>query len=31
MLGLAGMVPETLDAGAAEAVLARIASQESLP
>ncbi|MDE1915163.1 MAG: L-serine ammonia-lyase [Sphingomonadales bacterium] len=31
MLGLAGMVPETLDAGAAEAVLSRIASQESLP
>ena len=31
MLGLAGMVPETLDAGAAEAVLAHIAAQETLP
>jgi hypothetical protein len=31
MLGLAGMVPETLDAHAAEAVLGRISAQESLP
>ena len=31
MLGLAGMVPETLDAGAAEAVLAHIAARETLP
>jgi L-serine dehydratase len=31
MLGLAGMVPETLDADAAEAVLARISAEEHLP